>query len=340
MELNARQFEYSLRRKLLEEDMFAERALVESEVYFLSIHIDKLLLRQSRRHEENITEIKFFGEVVCTNFKGEVAFQKLLQSEIQITEINHRTFRSDVIRGAYQLLSDFSKKLNNTFDSRIRNFLKSELELINLTNNISEKDEIKIENVNDFSIDTTASIWSKKYDSSVIKILNGTATYTGVLLSEQGYFICDYRSTIGEDIKIVMQTGDTVISECLRVNKYWGLALCQFKPTGNVNPQPLKNIHVDVDSTIYYRGYTAVPYLPVISGSGNIIGKINKRGHTLFLFNANYADSMTGSVVQNKNGETIGILLGGMSNDNKPTAFMFVPLEMINSLLNLSLEDA
>jgi len=340
LELNARNFEYYLRSELLKNDMFAERALVESEVYFLSIHIDKLLLRQSKRNKENISEIIFFGEVVCTDYKGEIAFQKLLHSEMHVNQINHKTFRSDVIKETYQFKSDFSKRLNDTFKTRVSHLLKTELKLINSTDNKTEADEIKIKNSNDSPIDTTSSIWSKKYDSSVIKILNGKDIYTGALLSGQGYFLCDYRSTLGQEIKVVLENEDTLSAAKLRVNKYWGIALCRFDPSANVNPQPLNKVSMDVGSAIYYRGYTSVPYLPVITGEGKIIGEINRRGRSLFLFNANYSDSMTGSVVQNKNGETIGILLGGVSNDNKPTAFMFVPLEMIFSLLNLSLENA
>jgi hypothetical protein len=259
---------------------------------------------------------------------------------MNVNQINHKTFRSDVIKETYRFQSDFSKRLNDTFQARISHLLKTELKLINFVDNKTKTVEIKIKNNNHFITDTASSIWSKKYDSSVIKILNGRDLYTGALLSEQGYFLCDYRATLGHDIKVVLENEDTLSAVRLRLNKYWGIALCRFEPFATVNPQPLRTMSVDVGSSIFYRGYTSVPYLPVITGEGKIIGEIKRRGRSLFLFNANYSDSMTGSVVQNKNGETIGILLGGVSNDNKPTAFMFVPLEMINSLLNLSLEDA
>ena len=141
---------------------------------------------------------------------------------------------------------------------------------------------------------------------------------------------------INNIVKIIDYYGDTVLAEILAVDKRLELALGIVQGGMIYNPRPIITENLEVGSEIYFRGYTGIPYLPIISGKGKTTGQTERWGYTGYLFNSNYSDNMSGSPIYTDDGKVMGIAVSNsFSNKYKDPVFLCYTIADIYAVFNI-----
>jgi hypothetical protein len=120
------------------------------------------------------------------------------------------------------------------------------------------------------------------------------------------------------------------------VDKRLELAIGLVQGGMTYNPRPMITEKLEVGNEIYFRGYSGIPYLPIICGKGKTTGKIENWGYSGYLFNSNYSDNMSGSPIYNDKGEVIGIAVGNsFSNKYKKPVFLCYSIADLYAVFNI-----
>ncbi|MFT5820743.1 MAG: hypothetical protein ACI8ZM_001990 [Crocinitomix sp.] len=344
--LDRRTIRGELKDALIENDFIHESNRKLEEIFYLKIKLEQLTIYKSRWETKHIDKAKINGSVELTNHTGQVLLTKPLKDILKNKLPTNNAFQTGTPSWVFTFKEEFASTLSEFLSEEIITFLNEvDPSLLDVEAEDLNVDPIQLKNkiiTDSATLANNASKiitpWDAESNKSIIGVLGKNGLTTGLLLDHFGYFICDMKSIPknGEP-KIIDYDGDTLQAEIIAVDKRLELAIGLVK--GEMitnNPRPIITEKIAVGTEIYFRGYSGIPYLPIICGKGKTTGKIEGWGHTGYLFNSNYTDNMSGSPIFNAKGNVIGIAVSNSySNKYKKPVFLCYSIADIFAVFNI-----
>ncbi|NOQ75440.1 MAG: hypothetical protein GQ574_25750 [Crocinitomix sp.] len=344
--LDARDIRGGLKDALFENEFIHGNNRKLAKIFYLKIELEELSIYKSTWGTKALKKTIISGTVELTNHTGKVVLTKPLQDIVKNPLPKSSAYERSTPSWVFAFKEDFISTLTKALSKEISTFLTEvDPTLLDVKSEDQKVAPIQLKNkiITDSAtlannLSKTLTPWDAENDKSIIGVFGKKGLTTGLLLDHTGYFVCDMKS-IPENRKpkIIDYNGDTLQAEIIAVDKRLELAIGLVK--GEMitnNPRPIIAEKIGVGTEIYFRGYSGIPYLPIICGKGKTTGEIENWGYSGYLFNSNYSDNMSGSPIFNSTGNVIGIAVSNSySNKYKKPVFLCYSIADIYAVFNI-----
>ncbi len=334
--LNSTKIGYFLRENLLEKPLFNSNSeLSGKKALFVKLSFDHLSLVKSNQKEQKLDEAIFTGSIVLTNRYGDILDDKsAITVQLNSHEVLSKSSFSNEDEAILKLTLSFVDYMIESLSNRIDSYF-NDMDY-NEDWFEGETTPIEIKNATRLTPDSIRTSERQK-NPEILKILSERRQYTGTVISRDGLFICDYNAIdVPNLLKVITASNDTLTATLKRLDKSWGMAICQVNHTFDTLPNYDFDPTIQVGETVSFKGFSGISYLPLIKGSGAVTGKINFDNQAIYLFDATNAESMSGAPVLNEEGEIYGVLIsanyGGLAGGK--SYFTCVPLNVVRDLFS------
>ena len=331
--LNASELERNLSPKLYEQQNISVSNLTDETINYLSIELNALQFVQLAKSNMVFDSVYVKCTVQLTDRYGNLLNEKSRLdysfSDLFDTAEKRKKKQDDFI--APPLVEALIGEIGNSMyhfisEAKVKPFETIPLLQVNLSSTINE------------ACEESQDIWDLSHRKHLLKLTNGTQTFTGTIIHAAGYFICDYKALAQDSIITATNYFDeTVQVTVVAVDKNWELALCKLPYSIDCAPNLEINAH-RIGQKLYYSGYTTLERLPIISGETQLEGLFIEENLTTYLMRTVNATSLSGAPLLNKAGLITGVLIASKyKQNNAQPVYLFYPNEALEKIFNVRL---
>lgn len=331
--LNADEIKRNLTPKLYGEQNISTSNLTDETVNYISIELKALQFVQLAKSNLVFDSVYVNCIIQLTDRYGNLFNEKSSLaysfSDLLDNEEKRRKKQEDFITP--QLVEALTTKISSSVHHLIKDAKTAPLETtplqpINLNSTINE------------SCEESQDIWDLSHRKHLLKLVNGTQTFTGTIIHREGYFICDYKALAQDStVTVTNYFGETNQAIVIAVDKNWELALCKLPYSIDCAPNLEINAH-RIGEKLYYSGYTTIERLPIISGETQLEGLFIEENLTTYLMRTVNATSLSGAPLLSETGEVKGVLIASKYRQiNASPIYLFYPNDTLEKIFNVRL---